>query len=47
MNCGFGEAGKVGMDVDIVNVRSSGFTSVNYDREEAGCEIYERLNSVL
>jgi len=31
MNCGFGESGKVGMDVDIVNVRSSGFTSVNYD----------------
>jgi len=29
MNCVFGEPGKVGVDGDIVNVRSIGFTIVN------------------
>lgn len=26
MNCGFGDPGKFGMDLDIVSVRSIGFT---------------------
>ncbi len=29
MNCGFGEPGKIGIDSDIVSVRSIGFTSID------------------
>jgi len=29
MNCGFGEPGKLGIDFDIVSVRSIGFTSID------------------
>ncbi len=28
MNCGFGDPGKVGIDCEIVSVRSIGFTSI-------------------
>lgn len=28
INCGFGEPGKLGMDFDIVRVRSMSFTSI-------------------
>jgi len=30
MNCGFGEPGKFGMDLDIVSVRSIGFTPIEF-----------------
>jgi hypothetical protein len=30
MNCGFGEPGKLGIDSDIVKVRSIGFTSIEF-----------------
>ena len=30
MNCGFGESGKVGIDSEIVSVRSMGFTQIEY-----------------
>jgi hypothetical protein len=30
MNCGFGEPGKLGIDSDIVSVRSIGFTSMKH-----------------
>ncbi len=29
MNCGFGEPGKLGIDAEIVNVRSIGFIPTN------------------
>jgi hypothetical protein len=28
MNCGFGEPGKLGIDLDIVSVRSTGFIPI-------------------
>ena len=33
MNCGFGEPGKLGIDSDMVNVRSIGFTQTNLDSD--------------
>ncbi len=33
MNCGFGEPGKLGIDVEIVSVRSIGFTPPDLDSD--------------